>query len=220
MRMRGAVLGLVVIGLLAGAAPARAILGVPVPPVPSAGQAQQTAKSLVPQPPNVIVPSVPDPNHLMFPPVPYVAPPAGLRPALGVLSPTEVLTCQVAYLGPLAGIVALTVVMEKAGEHPVPPGFLSPAFSPVVTLCVAADFPKVKSCGPDATITGALANHPDVPALPGGVPTVDPFADVPAPFATVVVEVGAVQGDLEHYVYNDSVRLPLEHKLSKQLECS
>jgi hypothetical protein len=221
MRNRRFVVGLVLTGLLfgAGALPAKAVLGVPAPPTPTPQSVEALAKTFVPARPNIILPGVPDPNHVTFPPVPYVAPPAGAGPALGVLSPTTVLTCQVAYLGPLGGIVLMTVVMDQLGQHPVAPGFLNPAFSPAVTLCVAAPSPTVSSCGPDGTITDALANHPAVPALPGGVPTVDPFATVPAPFASVVVEIGAVQYDVEHYVYNDSTHLPLQHKVYNQLEC-
>ncbi|MEY2419527.1 MAG: hypothetical protein QOG90_2207 [Actinomycetota bacterium] len=221
MRNRRFVVGLVLTGLLlgAGALPAKALLGVPTPPVPSPGQLQSTVKSLVPAKPTVIVPTVPDPNHLALPILPYVAIPDGARPALGVLSPTAVVTCQVAYLGPLGGIVALSKVMDTLGQHPVSPSFFSPAFGPVSTICTASAFPTVSSCGPDGTITDALADHPEVPALPGGVPTVDPFATVPAPFASLVVEIGAVQYDIAHYVYNDSAHLPLQKKVYTQLEC-
>jgi hypothetical protein len=219
--MRGTVLGLVVVGLLMGAAPAQAVLGVPAPPVPSAGELQATAKSLVPPRPVIIVPSVPDPNNLAFPLVIPAAPiPPGARPALGVLSPTTFTTCQVSYLGPLGAAVAMSKVMDTLGQHPVSPGFLAPAFSPVLTVCTLAPYPTVESCGPDGTIQDALADHPELPAVPGGIPAVDPFAQVPAPFASLVVEIGAVQYDLEHYVYFDSTQLALDHRVAKQLECS
>lgn len=212
-------LGLTVALLAVGALPARALLGVPTPPVPSPGQLQNTVKSLVPQQPTIVMPTVPDPNNLQFPVLPYVAVPSGARPALGVLSPTNVVTCQASYLGPLAAIVALSKVMDTVGQHPLSPSFLSPAFGPVSTICTASAFPTVTSCGPDATITDALGDHPELPSVPGGLPSVDPFATVPAPFASLVVEIGAVQYDIEHYVYNDSTKLPLRNKVYNQLEC-
>ena len=213
-------LGLTAALLAGGALPAaQAVLGVPTPPVPSPGQVQATVKSLVPQKPTIVTPSVPDPNNLQFPILPYVPVPSGLKPALGVLSPTNVVTCQAAYLGPLVAIVALSKVMDTLGQHPVAPSLISPAFGPVSTVCTASAYPTVASCGPDGTITDALANHPDLPSVPGGVPTVDPFASVPAPFASVVVEVGAVQNDVEHYVYYDSYRFTFQKKLAQQLEC-
>src|SRR5690349_13131504 len=154
MRIRRFVIGLALTGLLlsGGALPAKAVLGVPTPSVPSAGQLQQAAKSFVPPPPAVIVPSVPDPNHLTFPLFIPAAPiPPGARPALGVLSPTTVVTCQVSYLGPLGAAVALSKVMDTLGQHPVSPGFLGPAFGPALTLCTIAPYPTVSSCGPDGT---------------------------------------------------------------------
>ena len=224
MRNRRFVIGLLLTGLLfaGGALPAQAktVIGIPTPPKPTVGHTEKLVQSMVPATPAIIVPGVPDPNHLELPILPYVAIPPGLRPLLGVLSPTSVVTCQLAYLGPLGAIVALSKVMDTAGQHPFSPSFLSPAFGPVSTICTAAAFPTVSSCGPDASITQALANHPDVPSVPGGLPAVDPFATVPAPFASLVVEIGAVQYDLAHYVYNDTVKLPLENKLEKQLACS
>jgi hypothetical protein len=222
MRNRRFVVGLVLSIVLfgAGALPAKAVLGVPTPPVPSPGQVQQLATSMVPPPPVVIVPSVPDPNNLQFPLVlPAVPIPSGARPALGVLSPTTVVTCQASYLGPLVAAVALSSVMDTAGQHPIAPGFAGPVFGPVLTLCAAAPYPTVSSCGPDATIQDQLANHPDLPAAPGGVPAVDPFASVPAPFASLVVMVGAIQYDVEHYVYFDSTALKVQHRVANQLEC-
>jgi hypothetical protein len=223
MRNRRFVIGLVLSAVLfgAGAVPAKAVLGVPTPPVPSPGQLQQMATSFVPPPPVVIVPSVPDPNNLQFPLVIPAAPiPAGARPALGVLSPTTVVTCQVSYLGPLGAAVALSKVMDTAGQHPVAPGILGPAFGPALTLCTAAPYPTISSCGPDATIQDQLADHPDLPSVPGGIPAVDPFASVPAPFASLVVEIGAIQHDVEHYVYFDSTTLKLQDRVAEQLECS
>jgi hypothetical protein len=222
MKMRGVLVGFAVCGVLFGAAlPAKAVLGVPTPPVPSPGQVQQLATSMIPPPPVVIVPSVPDPNNLQFPLViPAVPIPPGARPALGVLSPTTVVTCQASYLGPLLAAVALSNVMDTLGQHPVAPGVLGPAFGPVLTLCTAAPYPTVSSCGPDATIQDALAEHPELPAAPGGVPAVDPFASVPAPFASLVVVLGALQYDVEHYAYFDTVQLGFQKRVAEQLECS
>jgi hypothetical protein len=221
MRKRRFLTGLVATAVIlgAGALPAKAVLGVPAPPVPSPGQLQQQVKSLTPQKPTVVVPGVPNPDNLQFPILPYVAVPPGLRPALGVLSPTNVVTCQGAYLGPLVGIVALSKVMDTVGQHPIAPSFFSPAFGPVSTVCTASAFPTVSSCGPDGTITDALGDHPELPAVPGGVPSVDPFSSVPAPFASVVVEIGAIQNDVEHYVYNDAYRFNTQKKVATQLEC-
>jgi hypothetical protein len=221
MRNRRFVIGLVLTAVLLGAStlPAHAKL-VTAPPVPSPGQLQKTIKSFVPPVPVIIVPEVPDPNNLHFPLVIPAAPiPPGARPALGVLSPTTFTTCQVSYLGPLGAAVVMSKVMDTLGQHPVAPGFWTPAFSPVLTICTLAPYPTVESCGPDGTIQDALADHPDVPSVPGGLPAVDPFAQVPAPFASLVVEIGAVQYDLEHYVYNDTTHLPLQKKVAKQLEC-
>jgi hypothetical protein len=223
MRKWRFVIGLVAAGLIfgAGALPARAVLGVPTPPTPSPGQLQTVAQSFVPPTPVIIPPSVPDPNNLHFPLVIPAAPIApGVRPALGVLSPSAFTTCQVSYLGPLVAAVAMANVMDTLGQHPVAPGFWTPAFSPVLTVCTLAPYPTVESCGPDGTIQDTLADHPDVPSVPGGVPVVDPFAQVPAPFASLVVEIGAVQYDIEHYVYFDSTHLKLQKRVATQLECS
>ena len=222
MRKWRFVIGLVAAGVIfgVGALPARAAI-VPTPPVPSPGELQATVKSFVPPRPVIIVPSVPDPNNLQFPLViPAVPIPPGARPALGVLSPTTFTTCQASYLSRLLLPIALAKVMDTAGQHPVPNGFLTPALSPLLTICTLAPYPTVSSCGPDATIQDQLADHPDVPSAPGDVPAVDPFAQVPAPFASLVVAIGALQYDLEHYVYSDSAHLKLQKRVATQLECS
>ncbi|HVT78820.1 MAG TPA: hypothetical protein VHD87_17395, partial [Acidimicrobiales bacterium] len=204
-----------------GALPAQAksVIGVPVPPKPTATSVEKTVKSMIPPKPAIVVPSAPNPHNLQLPVLPVVFVPNGLRPALGVLGPTGVVTCQVSYLGPLGLIVVMSKAMDTLGQHPFVPSLFSPLFSPVTTVCTAAPYPTVSSCGPDGTITHTLAKHPDLPTVPGGLPTVDPFATIPAPFASLVVEVGAVQTDVQHYVYNDTVKLTLQKKVEKQLEC-
>jgi hypothetical protein len=130
-----------------------------------------------------------------------------------------VLTCQASYLGPLAGIVALTALFDAAGvEPPVKPSFLGPLFGPVLTACVLAPFPTVNSCGPDGSITSQLSTLPPLPAA-GPLPAVDPFASVPAPFASVVVMLKAIQTDVAHYAYADSWSPKFANRVAKQLGC-
>lgn len=218
--MRRGIAGVLLAGLITfgWAVPAKAAFE--APPVPTPAQLQATVKSLVPARPTVVPPDV-DASNPTFPSLPYVAPPAGLQPALTVASPTTVLSCQAAYLGPLAAIVALSKVFATAGvDPPVAPSFLSPAFGPVTTACVLAPYPSISSCGPDGTITDALADHPDVP-IPsvGGLPTVDPFASVPAPFASVVVILQSIENDLGYYVYGGQTPPEITEPVETELVC-
>jgi hypothetical protein len=220
MRARRFVVGLVLSGLLIGgsALPAKALLGVPAPPAPSATQLQTLATSLVPATPTVTPPTV-DPNNPSLPYLPYVAVPSGLSAATGVLSPTTVLTCQAAYLGPLMGIVAISALSDAAGvDLPVKPSFLGPLFAPALSACLLAPYPTLTSCGPDGTITDQLATLPALPAA-GPLPAVDPFASVPAPFASLVVMLGALQHDVGHYAYADSWSPKFANKVAAQLAC-
>lgn len=221
MRARRLVIGLVLTGLLLGgsALPATALLGIPTPPPPTPGQLQALATSLVPATPTVVPPEV-NPDNPQLPNLPFVPIPAGLQPALGILSPTTVITCQVSYLGPLIGIVAVTAIFDAAGvDPPVQPSFLGPVWGPVTTACVLAPFPTYTSCGPDGTISEQLAG---LPALPGAgpVPVPDPFSLLPAPFASVVVLLNAIQFDIEHYLYNGAPSPDFADRVADQLSCT
>lgn len=221
MRARRAVIGVFLAALLVGslAGPAAALKA---PPVPTVADLRKDIKSIVPKAPSVGVPNVSLQNP-QIPALPYVAPPAGLTPALGFLSPANVISCQAAYLGPLGGVVAMTVLLGQLpdGTLPVQPSFLQPLFSPIVTACVLAPYPTVSSCGQDAAITKRLQNLP-VPAIPSvsGVAVPDPFETAPAPFASLVVEVLALQTLVNHYVYdNKPGGLNQGTQLTKTLNC-
>ncbi len=221
MRARRLVIGLVLTGLLLGgsALPAKALLGIPTPPPPTPAQLQALATGLVPATPTIIVPTV-DPQNPSLPFLPTVNVPPGLKPATGVLSPTTVITCQAASLGPLVGIVAMTAAFDAAGvEPPVKPGFLSPLFGPFLTACVAAPYATWSACGPDGDITAQLTGLPDLPAA-GPAPSVDPFASVPAPFASLVNVLGGLQTAIKEYVYGGAPSLKFGDRVAKQLSCT
>ena len=222
MRMRGAALGLVVVGLLFGgmALPAKAVLGVEPPPAPTPGQLQALVQSFVPPTPAVVPPSVPDATDPQLPTPPFVNPPTGARPLLAAAGPVSVVSCQAAYLGPVLGIVAVTTIFDAAGvEPPVKAGFLAPLFTPVQNVCVLAPYPDISSCGPDETITAQLGDLPSPPAV-GGVPTVDPFSTAPAPFASLVTALLAVQDSVNQYAYQGDNAVKVANKAAKQLTCS
>jgi hypothetical protein len=215
------VIGLVLTALMfgGGALPARAILGVEPPPAPTPGYVQTLVLSMVPATPSVPTPSVPDPNNLQLPQLPYAPVPAGLNPALGIVAPTTVVTCTASYLGPLVGIVALTAALDALpADAPIQPSFINPLFSLTTTACVLAPYPDIATCGPDGNIQSQLTSAPTLPAA-GPVPSVDPFAFVPAPFASVVVMAQAVEEMVDHYVYQDSINPVLTNKVAKQLDC-
>ena len=222
MRNRRIVIGLAftVAALLGTALPAhaKAVLGVQLPPAPNPAQLQALIQSLIPEAPTVTPPDI-DPQNPEIPNLPYVAVPPGLTPAMGLLSPTTVVSCQAAYLGPLVGIVAVTAAFDAAGiEPPIKPSFLNPIFQVLTTACVAAPFPKYTSCGPDAQLSGAIA---DLPALPAAGPvSVDPFSLLPAPFASLVVLLAAVEGDVSHYVYQGKLKPKISNNVAKQLTCT
>jgi hypothetical protein len=204
--------------LMSSALPAKAVLGVDPPPVPSAGQLQGLILSLVPATPTVVPPTI-NPDDPQIPYLPYVAIPPGLTTAMGALSPTTVVTCQVAYLGPLVGLVAITAAFDAAGvDPPVKPSFLNPLFGPVTTACVAAPFPQYTSCGPDGQITDAINGLPALPAA--GPVSVDPFSLLPAPFASLVVVIASLDKDVAHYAYSDTIKPKLSKKVAKQLTCT
>ncbi len=223
MRIRRIVTGLILSSLLfaGGALPAQAVLGVEQPPVPTPGQVEALVMSFVPATPGVPTPGV-NPDNPQLPTLPYVAPPSGLVPALGVLSPTTVVTCQVAYLGPLGAVVVMTALLDALppGTVPVQPSFLSPLFSPVVTACVLAPFPEYTACGPDQQIADALGGAPSAPGVPvPGVPSVDPFSTLPAPFASAVVIARAAELAVLHYVYNGTQPNKLTKNIANQMTC-
>jgi hypothetical protein len=198
--------------------PAKALLGIPTPPPPNAGQLQALATSLLPATPSVIVPTV-NPDNPQLPNIPAAPLPPGLSPALGVLSPTTIATCQASYLGPIVGIVAMTAILDAAGIEPVKPSFLGPLFGPVTNACVLAPFPVYTSCGPDSTVTEQLASLPALPAV-GPLPVPDPFTLFPAPLAAVVVVLNAIQADVAHYAYGGAPSLKFADRVAKQLDCT
>ncbi len=183
MRVRRFVVGVLLLGLFSGGLARQAAAeplapGLPDIPLPGVG-----------------VPSI-DPNNPQLPSLPFIPIPAEVMPFTGLISPVTPVLCTLSYLAPLAGAVAMTAIFQQLPvQPPVPPSFLSPLFGPVITACVIALFPDFKSCGPDADITAALAtvggSVPD-PGV-GAVPAVDPFATVPAPFASIVNEVQSIQ---------------------------
>ena len=198
MKIRRFVAGLVLAGAFVGvAAPA---VGADV--VPTAEDIQQTIKDLTPQPPAVGVPSL-DPANPQLPNLPYVQVPVALNPALGILAPAGVTTCQAAYLGPLGGAVALTVLLGELpdGTLPIQPSFLAPLTSPLTTACVLAPFPRWTACKNDAAIQ-------------------EQSEAVPAPFASLVVEVDAIQRIVSYYALNrEPVGRDVAANLSKRLGC-
>src|SRR5205085_9048334 len=72
---------------------AKSVGGVEVPPAPDAAYIRALLLSVTPATPSVPMPSVPDPDNLQLPQLPYVPVPAGLTPALGILAPSTVVTC-------------------------------------------------------------------------------------------------------------------------------
>ena len=131
------------------------------------------------------------------PALPYIEIPREVRPAFNLLSPVGAPMCQVGYLAP---------------------SFLSPLFSPFNTICVLTPLPKYRTCGPDPQIHQALRRLPEPPAVGGR--TVDVFADVPAPFASVVGTIAAVQFDIENYVPNGAPPPDITTPLVDQIGCS
>jgi hypothetical protein len=178
--LRRFVAGLVLVGAVLGLAAPAAHAGV----VPTAKDIQRDIADLKLQPPAVGVPSV-DPNNPQLPNLPFVSIPVGLSPALGIVAPAGVTTCQAAYLGPLLGAVGMTVVLDQLPDDtiPVQPSFLTPLFGPVTTTCVLAPFPRWTACTNDKTIA-------------------DQAEQVPAPFASLVVEIDAVQKIASYYALN------------------
>lgn len=189
--------GLVLVGAMLGVAlPAHADV------VPTADDIQRNVRELVPQPPAASVPSI-DPANPQLPNLPYVAVPAGLNPALFVLAPAGVTTCQAAYLGPLGGAVALTVLLDELPDNtlPIQPSFLAPATSPLTTACVLAPFPRWTQCDNDAVIA-------------------EQASQVPAPFASLVVEVDALQKIVSYYALNrEPFGRDVAGNLAKRLGC-
>jgi hypothetical protein len=205
--------------LLANVLPAhaRSVAGVEVPPVPTPAQLQALLKSFIPATPTVTPPDI-DPQNPQIPNLPYVAAPPGLVPVLGALSPTTVVTCQAAYLGPLVGIVAITAAFDAAGvEPPVQPSFINPLFQPVTTACVIAPFPKWTACGPDSDISERIAGLPALPAA--GPVSLDPFSLLPTPFASLMVVLASIENDVSHYLYQGKLKTKVTNKLAKQLTC-
>jgi hypothetical protein len=222
MRKSRIVIGLTftALALLGTALPASAksVVGVEVPPVPKPAHIQALVLSLVPATPTVTPPDI-DPQNPELPNLPYVAVPPGLQPAMGVLSPTTVVSCQAAYLGPLVGIVAVTAVFDAAGiEPPIKPSFLNPLFQVATTACVAAPFPKYTACGPDTDISNRINNLPALPAA--GPVSVDPFSLLPEPFASLVVVLASIEGDVSHYLYQGKLKPKVSNNLAKQLTCT
>lgn len=185
MRLRRFVAGLALTGAVVGAVAPAADAKV----VPTVEEVRRNIDELKPVAPGFSVPSI-NPQNPQLPVLPYVQVPAGLNPALGVLSPLGVVTCQAAYLGPLAGAVALTAVLDALPDDtlPIQPSFLSPALSPFTTACVLAPFPRWTACKNDAAIQAQSEA-------------------VPAPFASLVVEVDAIQKIVSFYALN---RTPLK----------
>jgi hypothetical protein len=217
MRVRRLIVGLTLVGVvLGGLAPGASAAGGPTVPTPE--EIQRDIASIIPAPPQIGVPDI-DPQHPQIPALPYVAIPPGLQPAFGILSPLGVPLCQAGYLGPLAGVVALTAVFAALPqEPPVAPSFISPLFGPVNTLCVLGGFPKYKTCGVDTQINDALKNGPELPSV-GGI-SVDVFSMVPAPFATVIGVIAAVEVDIQDYVLNGTPPPDLVQPLVDQIGCS
>lgn len=179
--------------LVAGLVLAGTVLGIGAPVaqaklVPTKEEIQRDLRELKPVAPGVGVPSI-NPDNPQLPNLPFVTIPTGLNPALAVLAPAGVTTCQGAYLGPLVGAVAMTVVLDQLPDNTVPiqPSFLAPLFSPVTTACVLAPFPRWTECKNDAVIA-------------------DQAEQVPAPFASLVTEVDAVQSIVSFYVMNRAPR--------------
>ena len=223
LRMRRLLVGLTLVGLMLGTMAFKAEAAAPKV-IPNKQDIQRLVQGLKVQPPAIAPPKL-DPKNPNLPPMPYVQIPPALNPALAVLSPAEFVVCQGAYLGPLLGVVALTVLLDQLPTEKVriQPSFLSPAFGPVSTACVLAPFPWYDQCKQDATIIKAIdAAKPkqDLPSV-GPLPTVDPFANVPAPFASLVVEADAIQNIVSFYGLN---RTPVPGDpagaLAKQLSCS
>ncbi len=181
--------------ILAGLALVGTVVGVVKAPNVSAGaiptreELTRDVQDLTPIPPAVGVPDL-DPSNPEIPNLPYIQVPVGLNPALGVLGPVGVTSCQAAYLAPLGGVVAMTVLLDKLPDDtlPVQPSFLNPLFSPITTACVLAPFPRWTACKNDAAIQ-------------------EQSEAVPAPFASLVVEVDAIQRIVSYYALN---RAPLK----------
>lgn len=219
VRVRRLVIGLGVIGLLVGGFATRAEAAPKA--VPSKQDIQRLVQDMKLTPPAVGVPKV-DPKNPVIPPLPYVQVPRGLNAALGVLSPVSFVVCQGAYLAPLGGVVAMTVLLDSlpTDSIPVQPSFLNPLFSPITTACVLAPFPRFTSCKGDAAVTKVIetASKKELPSV--GAVSVDPFDFVPAPYASLVVEVDALQKAISYYALN---RQPLAGdptaKLAEQLVC-
>ncbi|MDP1795555.1 MAG: hypothetical protein Q8K63_15565 [Acidimicrobiales bacterium] len=185
MKLRRFVAGFVLAGAVLGALAPAADAKV----VPTVEDIQRNIQDLKPVPPGFAVPTV-DPQNPQLPVLPFVQVPAGLNPALYVLGPLGVTTCQAAYLGPLGGAVALTVVLDALPPDtlPIQPSFLAPALSPVTTACVLAPFPRWTACKNDKAIQ-------------------EQSEAVPAPFASLVVELDAIQKIVSFYALN---RTPLK----------
>ncbi|MEY2467897.1 MAG: hypothetical protein QOF21_595 [Actinomycetota bacterium] len=214
MRLRRTVVGLALVGLIAGGFTARASADPIVPGGPD-----------IPGVPTIGVPDI-DPQNPQIPQLPYVPIPEQAMPLTGLLSPAIPPVCTASYLLPLAGIVALTAVFDQAGidEPPVPPSFINPLFGPVTTACVAVPFPTISSCGPDAQFTAQLnalgAQLPDAgDAL--GLGTIAPFDTVPAPFASVVIELMSIQTVIETFALGGAASpVNFADAVSDQLGCS
>ena len=209
MRLRHLLVGVVLLGMFSAGLAVRAYAAAPSLPIPI---------------PEVGVPPF-DPQHPQIPPLPYIPIPPQLYGLTGLISPVEPVVCNVSYLGPLAGIVALTAVFNQLPQQPpIPPSFLAPLFGPVTTACVLAAFPTITSCGPDAQITAQL--HTIGNSLPNagdaaGLGTIDPFATVPAPFASVVVELFSIQHAIETYALSGKPSpVNFGDAVSDQLGCS
>jgi len=217
MRLRRTVVGLVLVGLIAGGFTARASADPIVPGGPEV--------PAVPGAPAIGIPQI-DPQNPQIPALPYVPIPEEAMPLTGLLSPAIPPVCMASYLLPLAGIVAMTAVFDQAGvdEPPVPPSFINPLFSPVTTACVSVPFPTISSCGPDAQFTEQLnalgAQLPDAgDAL--GLGTIAPFDTVPAPFASVVIELMSIQTLVETYALSGAASpVNVADAVSDQLGCS
>lgn len=198
MRLRRIVAGLALIGAVLGVAAPAANAGI----VPTVAEIQRNIDELQLQPPAVAVPSF-DPANPQLPSLPYVQIPVGLNPALFLLSPVGVATCQAAYLGPLGGAVALTLVLDQLpdGTLPIQPSFLAPATSPLATACVLAPFPRYTGCTQDAPIQ-------------------EQSEAVPAPFASIVTEVDALQKIVSYYALNrEPFGRDIAGSLAKSLGC-
>lgn len=192
---------------VAGLALAGAVVGVWAPAAqaavtPSLDDIRRNIKELRLAPPSVGTPQV-DPSNPQLPNPPFVQIPAGLSPALGVLSPAGVTTCQAAYLGPLLGAVGMTMLLDQLppGSVPLQPSFLGPAFGPVTTTCVLAPFPRYTACTNDKAIA-------------------DQSEAVPAPFASAVTEIDAVQKIVSYYLLNrEPFGRDIAGNMAKRLGC-